>query len=180
MSDGLMRVILLGTGSPPPRMDRFGPSTLIEVGEKKLLFDCGRGAAQRIQQLNIRFSSVDKLFLTHLHSDHLVGIPDLWLSGWVFGRATPFRVWGPEGTESLMYHLQQAFQADIHIRRDLDEQFPAEGIEVVTSEFKEGVVYEEGGVRITAFNVDHRPVEPARIPSPTAKGRECRPDDPFQ
>jgi ribonuclease Z len=161
MADDLIRVTLLGTGSPPPRMDRFGPSTLIEVGEQKFLFDCGRGAAQRLQQIGIPFTQLDRLLLTHLHSDHLVGIPDLWLSGWIFGRATPFRVWGPEGAQSLMHHLEQAFQADIHIRRDLDERFPAEGIETPTVEFEEGVVYEEAGVKITAFNVDHRPVEPA-------------------
>jgi ribonuclease Z len=61
----------------------------------------------------------------------------------------------------MMHHLQQAFQADIHIRRDLDEEFSAEGIKVVTQEIQEGVVYEEKGVRIIAFDVDHRPVEPA-------------------
>src|SRR3954447_6886862 len=76
------KVTLLGTGSPEPRMDRFGPGILVEAGEKKLLFDCGRGAAQRIEQLKIPFTQIDSLFLTHLHSDHVVGIPDLWLTGW--------------------------------------------------------------------------------------------------
>jgi ribonuclease Z len=156
-----MRVTLLGTGSPPPRMDRFGPSILVEAGERCLLFDCGRGAAQRLMQLNIPFSRADRLFLTHLHSDHVVGIPDLWLTGWIFGRTTPFRVWGPAGTENLMRHLELAYEADIHIRRDLDERFPQEGIEAIVSEFEEGLVYEEDGVRVTAFVVDHGPVAPA-------------------
>jgi ribonuclease Z len=72
-----LRVTLLGTGSPQPRMDRFGPSILVEAGEKKLVFDCGRGVTQRIEQIKIPFTEIDALFLTHLHSDHVVGIPDL-------------------------------------------------------------------------------------------------------
>lgn len=160
-NDTSIRVTLLGTGTPSPRLDRFGPSTLIEAGDRRFLFDCGRGAAQRLFQLNVPFSAVDRLFLTHLHSDHVVGLPDLWLTGWVFDRTTPLRVWGPGGTKNLMHHLELAFEADIHIRRDLDERFPSEGIETVVTEFQEGVVYDEDGVTITAFNVDHRPVEPA-------------------
>jgi ribonuclease Z len=156
-----IRVTLLGTGTPALRLDRFGPSTLIEAGESKFLFDAGRGVAQRLAQLQVPFSQVNRLFLTHLHSDHVVGLPDLWLTGWIFGRSTPLRIWGPDGTANMMEHLRLAFEADIHIRRDLDEQFPAEGIEAPVSEFHEGVVYDEDGVRITAFDVDHRPVEPA-------------------
>ena len=155
------KVTLLGTGTPVPQMARFGACILIEAGDGKFLFDCGRGAAQRLLQLQIPFSDVSKLFLTHMHSDHLVGIPDLWLTGWIYGRKAPFEVWGPEGTRSMMHHLEKAFEADIHVRRDLDEMFPGEGIRVIANEFQEGVVYDEGGVKITAFDVDHRPVEPA-------------------
>lgn len=88
-----LKVTLLGTGSPQPRMDRFGPSILVEAGEKKLLFDCGRGAAQRIEQVKIPFTEIDALFLTHLHSDPVVGLPDLWLTGWARGRKVPFQIW---------------------------------------------------------------------------------------
>jgi ribonuclease Z len=112
-----LRVTLLGTGSPQPRMDRFGPSILVEAGENKLLFDCGRGAAQRIEQIRIPFTEIDALFLTHLHSDHVVGIPDLWLTGWARGRKVPFQVWGPAGTKEMMFHLKEAFQFDIQIAR---------------------------------------------------------------
>ena len=94
-----LKVTLLGTGSPAPIMNRFGPSILVEAGKQKLLFDCGRGAAQRIQQNKVPFAEVDYLFLTHLHSDHVVGIPDLWLTGWIQGRTIPLRVWGPVGTQ---------------------------------------------------------------------------------
>jgi ribonuclease Z len=116
------KVTLLGTGSPQPRMDRFGPSILVEAGEKKLLFDCGRGATQRIEQIKIPFTQIDALFLTHLHSDHVVGIPDLWLTGWARGRQVPLQVWGPAGTKEMMAHLEEAYQFDIQIRQ-LDDTF---------------------------------------------------------
>jgi ribonuclease Z len=155
-----LKVTLLGTGSPQPRMDRFGPSILVEAGEKKLLFDCGRGAAQRIEQLKIPFAEIDALFLTHLHSDHIVGIPDLWLTGWARGRKVPLEVWGPTGTKSMMTHLAEAYQFDIQIRQ-LDDKLPAEAVAVMASDIAEGVVYDRAGIKITAFLVDHGLVKPA-------------------
>jgi ribonuclease Z len=156
-----MKVTLLGTGSPQPRMDRFGPSILVEAGNEKLLFDCGRGATQRIEQLKVPFADVTALFLTHLHSDHVVGIPDLWLAGWVRGRKLPFRVWGPAGTKEMMSHLEQAYQFDIHVRRDVDEKLPSQGVVVLAQDIEQGVAYESGGIKVTAITVDHGLVKPA-------------------
>lgn len=155
-----LRVTLLGTGSPQPRIDRFGPSILVEAGEKKLLFDCGRGAAQRIEQIRIPFTEIDALFLTHLHSDHVVGIPDLWLTGWARGRKVPFQVWGPAGTKEMMLHLKEAFQFDIQIRQD-DDRLPARGVDVLANDIEQGVVYDSAGIKVTAFAVDHGQVKPA-------------------
>src|SRR4030095_2536353 len=76
-------VTLLGTGSPPPVMNRFGPSILVEAGDRKFLFDVGRGAMQRLTQTKTRWQDVDGVFFTHLHSDHVVGFPDVWLTGWL-------------------------------------------------------------------------------------------------
>jgi ribonuclease Z len=154
------KVTLLGTGSPQPRMDRFGPSILVEAGEKKLLFDCGRGATQRIEQIKIPFTEIDALFLTHLHSDHIVGIPDLWLTGWARGRTIPLRVWGPAGTENLMSHLEEAFQFDIQIR-EVDDKLPPRGVAVVAKDIEQGIVYDDAGIKVTAFSVDHGLVKPA-------------------
>ena len=92
----------------------------------------------------------------------MIGIPDLYLTGWASqGRVVPLRVWGPAGTRDMMTHLQKAFAFDIHIRRGVDELFPADGIKTVAVDIREGVVYEEGGVKVTAFLVDHGPVKPA-------------------
>src|SRR5205823_4686607 len=81
-ADSGFRVVLLGTGTPNPRPDRFGPSTLVEAGSERLVFDCGRSCTTRLWQLKIPLGTV-KLFITHLHSDHTVGIPDLWLTGFL-------------------------------------------------------------------------------------------------
>ena len=80
-------------------MNRFGASILVEAGEQKFLFDAGRGALQRLTQIGVSWKDVNGVFLTHLHSDHVVGFPDLWLTGWLVSqRQSPLSVWGPRGT----------------------------------------------------------------------------------
>jgi ribonuclease Z len=158
-----LKVVLLGTGvGPPVNLQQFGASTLIEAGAVRLLFDCGRGATIRLTQIGVSPGSISRLFLTHLHSDHVIQIPDLLLTGWVGGgRSTPLEVWGPEGTRDMMDHLQRAFAFDIHMRRDVDEKAPADGINVVSRDIMEGIIFDEQGVKVTAFLVDHSPVTPA-------------------
>jgi len=169
-----LRVTLLGTGvGPPVRLDQFGASTLVEAGGKRLLFDCGRGATIRLVQAGVPTSSISRVFLTHLHSDHVLQLPDLLLTGWVGapggsvqggsvpGRAVPLEVWGPDGTRDMMSALETAFAFDIHMRRDVDEKLSAEGIGVRSHDVKEGVVLDQDGVKVTAFLVDHGPVVPA-------------------
>lgn len=153
------KVTLLGTGAPTLDIDRFSMSTLVEAGPHKLLFDAGRGVSLRLSQLKIPLGKVDVVFLTHFHSDHLVGLPDLWLSGWSpspYGqRKGPFRISGPAGVKDLMSGLQRAFAADIRIRID-DEHRPEESVKVDAREFTaEGVVFDEDGVKVTMFDVDH-------------------------
>ncbi len=155
-----LRVNLLGTGSPQPTMDRFGPGILVEAGGKKLLFDCGRGVAQRIEQLKIPFTDIDALFVTHLHSDHTVGIPDLWLTGWARGRKAAMEVWGPTGTKAMMTHLAEAYQYDIQIRQ-IDDKLPGQGVAVVANDIEQGTMYDRAGIKVTAFLVDHGVVKPA-------------------
>ena len=153
------RVTLLGTGVPIPSADRFGPATLIEAGERTILIDAGRGATIRLFQISVPIGRIDALFLTHFHSDHTVGIPDLWLTGWLssyFGaRQKPFHVIGPKGTRELMRHLEVAYSRDVEIRIE-DEKLAREYAAITTEEFAEdGIVYEAGDLRIIAFTVDH-------------------------
>lgn len=150
---------LLGTGVPIPSPERFGPSTLIEAGGHTVLIDAGRGATIRLSQIGVPIGKIDALLLTHFHSDHTVGIPDLWLTGWLssyFGnRRRPFNVIGPVGTARLMHHLEAAYAQDIEIRIK-DEHLAREHIAITVKEFTEdGIVYHVGDLRILAFTVDH-------------------------
>jgi ribonuclease Z len=156
-----IKVTLLGTGCPTPVMNRFGPSILVEAGSQKLIFDVGRGAIQRLTQIKVSPKDITGVFFTHLHSDHTVGFPDLWLTGWVNGRrVVPLKVWGPKGTEKMMSFLEMAFDYDIKIRL-YDDHVPPEGVALEAKDISEGVVYEKDGVKVTAFDVDHEPIKPA-------------------
>ena len=152
----LFRVTLLGTGAPPPALDRFGPSTLVEAGNQKFIFDAGRGAMQRLHQLAVPFADITGMFLTHHHSDHVVGFPDLWLTGWIgrpWGkRQVPLPVWGPDGTKGMMEYLPKAFAVDIRVR---SHNYPLDGVKLLANEIAEGVVFNKDEVKVTAFEVDH-------------------------
>lgn len=151
-----LQITLLGTGNPRPNMERFGPSILVEAGSTRVLIDAGRGNAQRLFDIGNRASlvGIDALFLTHLHSDHVVGLPDLWLTSWVFGRATPLQVIGPPGTAEMSGHLEKAFEWDVQTRGK-DEGFPADGAKLAARNVQPGVVFEKDGLTVTAFAVDH-------------------------
>lgn len=159
-------VTLLGTGTPNPRSDRFGPATLIEAGGKRLLIDAGRGLTIRLNQLKIPFGQVDAVMLTHFHSDHLNGLSDFWLTGYLpppyAARKSPMRLIGPTGVTRIAEGMRTAFADDIRIRM-ADEAVPEAATQIDTREFSsDGIVYDESGLKVTAFEVDHGPqIKPA-------------------
>jgi ribonuclease Z len=157
-SPASMTVTLLGTGTPNPRIERLGPSTLIEAGGQRLLFDVGRGTMIRLTEAGIPAATIRAVFLTHLHSDHTVGLPDFWLTGWLppaGGRRAPMRVIGPRGTRAMMQGLHAAYAEDIRMRT-VEEKLPRTGVDVESREFEaDGTIYDEDGVQVTAFAVDH-------------------------
>ena len=161
-TDADIRVVLLGTaGGPTFSAQRLGIGTLVEAGSERLLFDAGRSVTTGMAKLAIDPAGITKVFLTHLHSDHVISLPELWLFSWAQGRTVPLQVWGPAGTRAMITHLEEAFAFDVHVRRDVDEKIPAHGVEITATDINEGVVYEANGVRVTAFLVDHGPVKPA-------------------
>jgi ribonuclease Z len=157
-----LEVILIGTGYPRPDPNHAGPSTVIVAGEKWFVVDAGRGATLRIAATDLKYENLRAVFLTHLHSDHTAGLPDLFDTSWQFGRKTkPLQLYGPRGTERLAKAMLEFFHDDIHYRRDLLEKHPAAGATIETHIVSEKVVFDDGEVRVTAFNEDHRPVTPA-------------------
>src|SRR5262249_43054161 len=159
MTDSDFRVTLLGTGVPIPSPHRFGPSTLVEAGNLKFLVDAGRGAAIRLAQLKVPIGRIDVQLLTHYHSDHTSGVPDVWLTGWLeshFGtRKAPYRVIGPPGARHLRDNVERAYAPDTK-PRTADEPLPPAGIATDVTEFdRDGTVFDRDGVKVIAFEVDH-------------------------
>ncbi len=161
-----LAVTLLGTGSPILRADRFGMSTLVQAGGLNLVFDAGRGCTIRLDQAGLPLGKVDALFVTHFHSDHLNGLPDLWMTSYLrpsWGRrAKPLEIYGPKGIGRIAATMRDTFSDDIRIRL-ADEHVSEAGTQLVTHEFTaDGVMFEQNGVKVTAFEVNHGPlIKPA-------------------
>ncbi|CAG9179799.1 MBL fold metallo-hydrolase [Cupriavidus pinatubonensis] len=157
-AEELFTVTLLGTGSPRPSPERNGPSTLVEVGGQKLMFDMGRNNTVALYRAHIPLGAITAHFITHLHSDHINGLPDLYLTGWIgtpyAGRKHPFVVYGPKGTQAMMQYLYDAFSEDRRIRH-ADEHETLEAAAIEAHDIGPGVVYDAGGVKVTAFEVFH-------------------------
>lgn len=165
--EGQMRVTLLGTGSPVPSDTRYGMSTLVQAGGHNLVFDAGRGAAVRLTQAGVPIGQIDGVFITHYHSDHVNGLSDLWMTGYVpafGGREGTFNVYGPTGAEALVAGLRQAHNDDIAVRV-ADGELERDTTEIAAHEFAgDGVVFDQDGVTVTVFEVQHDPnnaIEPA-------------------
>ncbi|MFT4516556.1 MAG: ribonuclease Z [Gammaproteobacteria bacterium] len=151
----VMRVTILGSGTPRPDINRFSQSILVEAGDEKLLFDAGRGATIRLSQAGINIKDINKVFLTHLHSDHTLGLSDLIMTGWIYQRSQDFQIFGPAGTKDFVKNIKLAFFEDIKIRTVAPENHTLEGLSTPTAEIEEGLVYKKNGVEVIAFRVDH-------------------------
>ena len=158
------RLVLLGTGTPNADPERSGPATAVVVDDQVYLFDAGPGIVRRAAQAArdreipaLRASNLKRVFLTHLHSDHTTGLPDLLLAPWVLDRSDPLHVYGPPGTRSMMAAIHTAWSRDIDARLNGLEPRGAnpEAHRAVPHEIGPGIVYEDDLVRIVALGVNH-------------------------
>ena len=155
------QVVVLGTGTPLADPERSGPAVGVVVNGAAYLVDCGPGVVRRAaaaEKNGIKALAVEKLkivFITHLHSDHTLGYPDLIFSPWVLGRTEGLEAYGPRGLKSMTSHLEKAWTEDVRIRQRGLEQANATGYKVKVHEIRAGVVYRDANVTVTAFPVKH-------------------------
>ena len=158
------QVVLLGTGTPNADPNRSGPAVAIVVNDTPYLVDFGPGVVRQAAAMSPTYGGpiagleVDKLaiaFLTHLHSDHTVGLPDLLLTPWVLERDRPLQLYGPDGTDALAAHVLKAYDADIKYRLYGLEPANNQGWRIDVHTVSEGVVYQDDNVKVEAFPVRH-------------------------
>ncbi len=154
-----LRVTFLGTGAPRPSFVRYGPTILVEAGAQRLLVDPSWGLTRRVMQAGSfdLLTGIDHVLLTHLHYDHTIGLPELWLGGWLYGRPGPLRIQGPVGTTEMVGHLERAFRWDVDYR--LLVGVPDGGQVVAPEDVTPGVVFDRDGLTVTAFEVEHMPID---------------------
>ncbi|MEX2180683.1 MAG: MBL fold metallo-hydrolase [Gemmatimonadaceae bacterium] len=156
------QLVVLGTGTPNADPERSGPALAVVRNGRSYLVDAGPGIVRRAAAASARHDlaalapqNLRVLFLTHLHSDHTVGMPDVILSAWTLERTVPLEVYGPPGTRTMVEHLLAAYAADIRNRVDGLEPANATGWQVNVHEIVPGVVFDDGNVRVRAFAVPH-------------------------
>jgi ribonuclease Z len=148
-------VILLGTGNPNPEPDRMGPSSAVVSGDRVYIVDCGPGVVRRAAQAGIKMEQITRAFVTHLHSDHTAGMPDLIFTPAVTGRTEPLELYGPPGLRSMTLHVMKAYAEDMQIRLHGLEPAVGPAYVVHTHDVKPGEIYRDDSVRVIAFAVPH-------------------------
>jgi ribonuclease BN (tRNA processing enzyme) len=149
------KLILLGTGTPNAEPARAGPAAAVVVGEQPYVVDFGPGVVRRAVAAGFDPKKLTRAFLTHLHSDHTAGYPDLILTPWTLEREEPLEAYGPPGLAAMTEHLLAAYEADIKQRLRGLEPANETGWRVAAHDVEPGVVYEDENVAVEAFAVDH-------------------------
>src|SRR5579872_1580253 len=148
-------VILLGTGNPNPDPDRSGPAVAVVSGKNVYIVDAGPGVVRRAAKAGIKMDQLTRAFITHLHSDHTVGLPDLIFTPAVTGRQQALEIYGPPGIRSMTEHIMAAWSEDMQIRLHGLEPGVPEAYAVHAHEISPGEIYHDSAVRVTAFPVSH-------------------------
>lgn len=155
------QIVLLGTGTPNADPERFGPSVAVVVNDTPYIVDSGPGVVRRAAAAfrqgikGLAVKNLGHLFITHLHSDHTAGLPDLMLTPWVLDRSAPLEIYGPRGIKAMTDHILAAYREDIEIRLNGGEPSNKTGYKAIAHEIKPGVIYKDSNVTVTSFQVDH-------------------------
>lgn len=167
LPDGLS-VALCGTGSPLPDPHRSGPCTAVIAGQKMFVVDAGDGAARTLARMHLPPQHLAVVLLTHFHSDHIDGLGALALQRWAgSGAAVPLPVYGPPGVDRVVAGFNEAYQPDsgYRVAHHGPDIVPPSGFGMTAHAFEtpatSAIVIDDGGLKITAFRVNHSPVEPA-------------------
>lgn len=169
LSKNALHVVFCGTGSPLPDPDRASSCYGIYAGGHFFLLDAGVGGWANLARMRVPAGGIDGVLLTHLHSDHIGGLPDIALNTWAAGRKTPLKVYGPRGTEKVVEGLDEAYAIDngYRIVHHGPKTLPPEAAHMaavivdVPDYDKAVTVFDKDGLKITAFQVNHLPVKPA-------------------
>ncbi len=153
----IIKITILGSGTPRVNIDRFSQSILVEHKNDKFLFDTGRGAILRLNQSNILPNEIHNIFFTHLHSDHILGFADILMTGWVYHRKTPLNIFGPKGTKNFVHSTLQSYQEDINVRSSAPENLDKKNLKSNITIIEDGYVFKKNGLTIEAFSVKHEP-----------------------
>ena len=156
-----MELTLLGTGCPQVDTGRYGPASLVRHGGLSFLVDCGSGVTQRLVGAGASGREIEAVFLTHLHSDHVVDLFQLIVSSWHQGRTRAQRIYGPAGTRSFVEAIMAAWRRELAQRIAHERRPTTAALEPEIVEFEAGEIHSQDGVRVIAVEVDHRPVVPA-------------------
>ena len=154
-----MELTLLGTGCPKVDYKRFGPSNLVSTNKTKILIDCGSGVTQRLDQTKVSSADIDALFLTHLHSDHVVDIYQLIISSWHSYRIKPWVVYGPKGTKKFIKKIMDAWKEERLLRIKYEARSSIKAFNIIIKEFKNSGKVKINDLNIQYFEVDHKPVK---------------------
>ena len=153
----IIKVTILGSGTPRVNIDRFSQSILIEHKNDKFLFDAGRGALLRLNQSRILPNEIENIFFTHLHSDHILGFSDILMTGWVYHRKKPLNIFGPPGTINFVDSTIKSFEEDIKVRSLPPESLNVENLNSNIEIIYDGFTYKKNGLSIETFAVKHEP-----------------------
>ena len=154
-----MQLTLLGTGCPSVHPKRFGPANLVTTKKAKILIDCGSGVTQRLIEAKVSSAIIDALFLTHLHSDHVVDLYQLIISSWHSYRTKPWKVYGPKGTSKFVQATMNAWKEERNLRIRYEQRPSIKAFDIKVHEFNQYGRIKIKDLTVEYFEVDHKPVK---------------------